>query len=219
MPDSSFPNPSRSLGDPPSKNGKALTASEKAEEQSLRPSTPVCPRCQINLQGVKHTTGIAWRCPSCGGQSLNFSQFRRMIPGARVDDIWLTATAEPVISPLRGKCPECRRIMHAVLVPWQDQEIELDLCRPCQRLWMDNPENPRLLLGATGVSRTPRKPPVVRTGQSGRVDEVRQEFQEKLLRVRNFLDKRKEDAAGLHIVKVLLALLLLWFVLKGAWPH
>lgn len=206
-----------------------LVPSESREDgEGLRPSTPVCPRCAINLRGEKHATGIAWRCPACGGQSLNFSQFRRMIPGARVDDIWLTATAEPVISPHRGKCPECRRIMHAVLVPWQNREIELDLCRPCQRLWMDNAENPPPLpIGAKGsASRSSlssagslRKPPVVRTGQSARSDKVSEEFYTKLLKVRSILEKRGEPRVTHRAAFALLLMVLGWILAKRLGFH
>jgi Zn-finger nucleic acid-binding protein len=149
-----------------------------------------------------------------------------VIPGARVDDIWLTATAEPVISPYRGKCPECRRVMHAVLVPWQNREIELDLCRPCQRLWMDNAENSApLSIGATGTASrlaafaSLRKPPVVRTGQSAREDKVSEEFYAKLLKVRNILEKRGEPRATHRAAFALLVMVVGWIVAKRLGFH
>jgi len=104
-------------------------------EQSRR--TPVCPRCHRPLGPLKHETGIAWRCAGCGGQSLNFSQFRRLIPEQHAREIWLTATEHPLHPRRRVDCPECRQEMSAVMISFHGREIELDLCQTCQRLWLE----------------------------------------------------------------------------------
>jgi len=100
----------------------------------------VCPRCAVPLQGGDHELGIAWRCDSCRGQSLNFSQFRRLVPEEGARDIWLEAMKRPIAPPQRTCCPECRAAMHAVLIPFRGRNVELDICLPCQRLWMDAQE-------------------------------------------------------------------------------
>jgi Zn-finger nucleic acid-binding protein len=102
--------------------------------------TMTCPRCSTALKPDKHKTGIAWRCAGCGGQSLNFSQFRRVVPEARANGIWETAMLEPRAPSRRSLCPECQRDMAAVLIPMQDRELELEVCRNCQRLWLDRQE-------------------------------------------------------------------------------
>lgn len=99
-----------------------------------------CPRCHSALLPDKHATGIAWRCHGCGGQSLNFSQFRRVIPEDHANDIWETAMLTPRAPSIRSLCPECQRDMAAVLVPLKDREVELDVCRSCQRVWLDRQE-------------------------------------------------------------------------------
>lgn len=120
-----------------------------------------CPRCGGGLAPGRHETGIAWRCFKCGGESLNFSQFRRMIPEEQVDLIWWTAKGKPVASPQGTACPECRRPMLAVLIPFREVELELDICQGCQRLWRDGPAaaraNPRLNIGCGAAA----KPPVL----------------------------------------------------------
>ena len=40
----------------------------------------------------------------------------------------------------RTLCPECQRDMAAVLIPMKDRELELEVCRNCQRLWLDSQE-------------------------------------------------------------------------------
>jgi Zn-finger nucleic acid-binding protein len=99
-----------------------------------------CPRCSTALIPEKHKTGIAWRCTGCGGQSLNFSQFRRVVPEAHANGIWETAMLKPRAPSRKSLCPECQRDMAAVLIPMQERELELEVCRNCQRLWLDRQE-------------------------------------------------------------------------------
>lgn len=111
-------------------------------ERSVRHAAGVlvCPSCGIPLRGSDHAQGIAWRCRACGGQSLNFSQFRRMVPEHGANDIWNEAAARPRPARLRTKCPECLAGMDAVFIPFRGHWVELDICRPCQRLWLDRDE-------------------------------------------------------------------------------
>ncbi len=103
--------------------------------------TMTCPRCRTVLKAERHHTGIAWRCPGCGGQSLNFSQFRRVVPEPEANGIWEAATLHPRAPRRRALCPECLRDMAAVLIPVPQRELELDICRNCQRLWLDRQES------------------------------------------------------------------------------
>jgi Zn-finger nucleic acid-binding protein len=112
-------------------------------EQSVRHASGVlvCPRCAIPLGGREHELGIAWRCGKCRGQSLNFSQFRRMVPEHGARDIWLEAMKHPSVPSRRTRCPECLAAMDAVLIPFRGRSIELEICLPCQRLWLDAQED------------------------------------------------------------------------------
>ena len=97
----------------------------------------LCPRCGIPLRSAEHKLGIAWRCGVCMGQSLNFSQFRRMVPEKGANDVWLEAISRPVSPREATDCPECQGVMDAVLIPFRSRMVELDICRRCQRLWLD----------------------------------------------------------------------------------
>jgi Zn-finger nucleic acid-binding protein len=99
-----------------------------------------CPRCGRQLNGARHETGIAWRCEGCGGQTLNFSQFRRLIPEPQANSIWERVMEKPARPRVRSLCPECRRDMAAVYVPSGGRRLELDICRSCQRVWLDSQE-------------------------------------------------------------------------------
>ncbi len=109
-----------------------------------------CPRCGQLLSPVDHELGIAWRCLPCGGQSLNYSQFRRMVPEEGANDIWGTARDHPRVPTKRSRCPECLTGMSSVLVPLSGGMVELYICPPCQRLWLD-----RLDVGAQTAGALP----------------------------------------------------------------
>lgn len=125
----------------PPHDPKPTRAQEREDAMRHLFGTMLCPRCGRALDGCDHTLGIAWRCVQCGGQSLNFSQFRRMIPQHGANAIWDSATARPVPPRRRTPCPECHSGMAAVNLPLNGRMVELDICLPCQRLWLDRQED------------------------------------------------------------------------------
>lgn len=159
------------MNEPPANRGEtryplSLTPGRTADAGPDTPGlVPVCPRCHLLLKGGKHATGIAWRCEGCGGESLNFSQFRRLIPELQANEIWMTAMEHPVAPRRRARCPECRRDMAAVLVPFQGRHIELDICRTCQRLWMDHQEQRSYRLDLDDQGPGPQPPVIKMTGR------------------------------------------------------
>jgi Zn-finger nucleic acid-binding protein len=131
----------------------------------------VCPRCGIPLQGGDHELGIAWRCRACGGQSLNFSQFRRLVPERGANEIWLEAAAKPGIPKSHTRCPECLAAMDAVQIPFRGGSVELDICRRCQRLWLDRHEDsaiPSLPAGGNAAALLPAAKAALPTPQQQR---------------------------------------------------
>ena len=123
-----------------------------------------CPRCALPLAAEPHETGVAWRCRKCSGQSLNFSQLRKLIPRLQANEIWLTVMENPVPPRWLGRCPECGTTLSAALIPFPAGEAELDVCLPCQRLWRDGQgRGLRLPENAPGFARAPGADlPVVR---------------------------------------------------------
>lgn len=64
-----------------------------------------------------------------------------MVPEQGANDIWLQAATRPNAPLQRTECPECLGGMDAVLIPFRSRQVELDICRSCQRLWLDPQEH------------------------------------------------------------------------------
>lgn len=156
---------------------------------------------------------MAWRCTRCGGQSLNFSQFRRLIPECQANDIWLTVREQPVKPQPAIACPECRQAMAAVLVPFEGREIELDLCTGCQRLWMVPQENLTWSLDEKPVPRG-EKPPVISLKGRGTARSCPSPWLSGLGKVPAPTGKEQETGFRLWFFLILLAVL--W--LLKFWP-
>lgn len=144
-----------------------------------------------------------------------------MVPETHVDEIWVTITEQPVTAPNRTRCPECRRLMLAVLVPLQDREIELDICRPCQRLWLENQEKLSQTLDSlrhpqnAAAARGP-KPPLIRMGRRPMDDQARMDYLEKLGRIRAFMEReRRSKPYGSTLIALLVVLYVVWKVLNN----
>ena len=164
---------------------------------------PKCPRCACDLRAKKHETGIAWQCDACGGESLNFSQFRRLIPELHANEIWMTAMERPVAPRRRARCPECRRDMAAVLIPFQGREIELDLCRGCQRLWLENQSNEKVRLDEAAEPGI--KPPVIKMtgrGQERMLGEQLRRIRQRALPGRDAEEKPWHSGVGVAVLLI-----------------
>ena len=124
-----------------------------------------------------------------------------MIPCLHANEIWMTAMEQPAAPRWQTGCPECRRDMTAVLIPYQGREVELEICRGCQRLWLDNQE---VMSNRISISdRAPgRKPPVIRMTGRGAAVMVREQ-------ARRIRDRINYESTGLTRWHLLLILVLI----------
>ncbi len=97
--------------------------------------------------------------------------------------------------------------MAAVLIPFQGREIELDICRGCQRLWMENQEDQANKLDLRDPSPGP-KPPVIRMTGRG----AERLLGAQLKRIRSGLEPGENPAP-----KWVVGALLLLYVLVRIW--
>jgi Zn-finger nucleic acid-binding protein len=68
-----------------------------------------------------------------------------MVPESGASAIWDGAGSRPEMPRHGAKCPECHNEMRAVPIPFRGRHVELDVCRPCQRLWLDRQEDNAVL--------------------------------------------------------------------------
>ena len=124
-----------------------------------------------------------------------------MIPCLHANEIWMTAMEQPAALRWRTGCPECRRDMTAVLIPYEGREIELEICRSCQRLWLDNQEvmSTRISINAVEPG---RKPPVIRMTGRGAAVMVREQAR----RIRNRMNFESNALAWWHLLLILVLL-------------
>lgn len=80
---------------------------------------------------------MIWHCRQCRGISLNFSQFRKLVPAWHANRIWESAIAGPRLASPEVRCPECRRPTNALDGRLPAGVLALKLCLVCQRLWME----------------------------------------------------------------------------------
>ena len=124
-----------------------------------------------------------------------------MIPCLHANEIWMTAMEQPAAPRWQTGCPECRRDMTAVLIPYQGREVELEICRGCQRLWLDNQEvmSNRISINDREAG---RKPPIIRMTGRGAAVIVREQ-------ARRIRDRINYESTGLTRWHVLLILVLI----------
>lgn len=129
-----------------------------------------------------------------------------MIPDRNASEIWMTAMEQPSAPRLRTRCPECRNDMAAVMIPFENRDLELTVCRNCQRLWMDSQEHSARQIHTSAAEPAPTPPAIRMTGSA-----MERMLSEKLRRVRR-LSSRPEPStimlllliAGMVLIRYLL---------------
>jgi membrane associated rhomboid family serine protease/Zn-finger nucleic acid-binding protein len=100
-----------------------------------------CPRCKSSLESRRHAAGMHFLCPSCKGHASNFAILRQQLDPAFLQGLWLGIRDAPASARHRRlPCPSCAQPMHPASVGHPDTPIQLDACRNCQMLWLDDGE-------------------------------------------------------------------------------
>jgi membrane associated rhomboid family serine protease/Zn-finger nucleic acid-binding protein len=85
-------------------------------------------------------------CPECDGRMANLALLRRNLEPDPINRLWRkVCDAHPANHHGVLRCPSCRARMHPAGVPCADhEELQLDVCRVCQVVWLDSGEIERL---------------------------------------------------------------------------
>ncbi len=96
-----------------------------------------CPVDGTKLEAMALNSSQVFRCPQCGGEMVNYATLRK--DPKRFDSMKGLWNAALQITELNGKtCPLCERHMTRVHLP--NSESYVDICKPCQNIWLDKSE-------------------------------------------------------------------------------
>ena len=95
---------------------------------------------------------VHYACPACGGVSGNLALLRQSWQPEFANTLWRAVRdAHPTDHGGALPCPSCRKRMHvAALQAAEGGEVQLDVCRTCQLVWLDAGEAERLPRRAPG---------------------------------------------------------------------
>lgn len=105
-----------------------------------------CPRCQIPLHTHAVAGAVHYACEQCGGRAANLALLRRILTKDCANKLWNTVRdASPADHHGILRCPSCSHRMHPATVATDaGEELQLDVCRVCQIVWLDAGELERL---------------------------------------------------------------------------
>src|SRR5688572_23389836 len=102
---------------------------------------PACPRCEVGLERRTTHKVFQYVCPKAHGFAVEFPSLTKIVPPEDVREMW-KASADTPIGQVR--CTHCRQPMHTLYHDHDNndatKELELDLCRRCEVLWIDTRE-------------------------------------------------------------------------------
>lgn len=105
-----------------------------------------CPSCNAPLSAQAMAGGRSLACLRCGGRAVSLPVLRRHADPRRVASVWREAQDQTKAG--GAACPTCARPMHLVAVGEQEPRLWLDVCLPCQHVWLDGGELERLAADA-----------------------------------------------------------------------
>ena len=148
--------------------------------------TPTCPGCSSPLVHTSDGELDTWQCPMLHGSAMTLTEAHGRLQDDEVHELWAATRAATPGAGTRP-CPICELGMRAVLVSADGDEIAegdvqdgpngvavwLDVCEPCQLIWLDAGELADFPLNAVN--------PPVSDAERQQVELVTRQFGEALL--------------------------------------
>lgn len=105
----------------------------------------VCSECSLKLRPTEREGRRFYVCPNCLGRLIGFGQVRYFIGERGAGELWrasehIEATGRP--------CPSCSRPLRPILSHHKKLNFEVDVCRICHILWLDQGEDAHLYSSA-----------------------------------------------------------------------
>jgi len=102
-----------------------------------------CPKCHVELEPSKFLEVRIETCPSCKGSWFDRNELRQARNQADSDLAWMEFNIWKETDAFHVKresvpCPSCGEMM--ALVGYADTGVQIDYCRECGGIWLDNDE-------------------------------------------------------------------------------
>ncbi len=98
---------------------------------------PACPRCAKELIKRENRGVMRYSCTKCFGFAIEFPVLKQFMPPDEVDILWQGVENAPAGT---LNCSHCLAPMQTLMKDHGVRELELDLCRRCEVLWLDSGE-------------------------------------------------------------------------------
>ena len=107
-------------------------------------SQPKCPKCSIFLKPYAINDLKYLSCKSCDGHFASLFNLNKSIKNSTVLELWHQSATAPFDN--ASICPSCVKPMKVFdFKPIHTSTpLEVDLCRPCKSIWLDNSESQQL---------------------------------------------------------------------------
>ncbi len=96
-----------------------------------------CPECALKLTKQEKNDIPYWGCRNCQGHLISFPVLRKVIGETETQALWDMSSS--LIS-IKRPCPSCTKILTPILHLENDINLEVDICRRCRLLWLDQGE-------------------------------------------------------------------------------
>lgn len=121
-----------------------------------------CPKCAKTMDHIRYEGVPVWSCGACGGYCLEPTRLGLILAQGSADmpepvRQKMTDIAQRSNTPQTVRCPRCMRDMikerfkHA-------KDIELDFCKRCGLVWLDQGELERCRIGWAEAKDKPAQP-------------------------------------------------------------
>lgn len=116
-----------------------------------------CAGCGADMRQTARGLARFWYCEGCGSHALTVPILRRVLPAELWDDVWPVIRAATTRGPRR--CASCGNAMDQTAPLEAAGGMRLDVCDPCELIFLDANELARMPKGPVEVRH--RMPPEV----------------------------------------------------------
>lgn len=98
---------------------------------------PVCPHCIADLDRHRAHSTNYYSCPNDHGSAISLYSLKQLVNWSGLNALWLRSVDAPEI---HMACSHCRKPYRQIVAELPEAQVELEVCRRCQFIWLDQSE-------------------------------------------------------------------------------